>query len=219
MPNNTNIMALAIHPGAVHTGQQDQFKEAYGEVLGAGTVWAAVSREVDGSDGGGGKAKWQGSYVTDPGMKSNPTAQASIDELAKNLWRLREELVQEKLGSDGLLKWGGVKGHLHLLAAKQLALVVFSLLGLVVFSIMASTWTSLILMFGLSQPQGPSAASQREDQQCNSYADFWRNNPTVAATANAEGAPSAPRTPSPDTDAAPNSNAWVDSDGVHKVEG
>ncbi|KAL4261091.1 NAD(P)-binding domain superfamily protein [Pleurotus pulmonarius] len=123
-PNNIDIMALATHPGAVHTGQQDQFKEAYGEVLGsvlksvtvpfmkdpnqgsASTVWAAVSREVDGSDGGGGKAKWQGSYVTNPGTKSEPTAQASNDQLAKNLWRLSEELIQEKLGSDGLLKWG-----------------------------------------------------------------------------------------------------------------
>ncbi|KAJ8703451.1 hypothetical protein PTI98_002072 [Pleurotus ostreatus] len=123
-PNNINVMALATHPGAVHTGQQDQFKEAYGEVIGsvlksvtvpfmkdpnqgsASTVWAAVSREVDGSDGAGGRNKWQGSYVTDPGTKSNPTAQASNDELANNLWRLSEELIREKLGSDALLKWG-----------------------------------------------------------------------------------------------------------------
>ncbi len=146
---------------------------------------------------------------------------------------------------------------MKLFTAKQLALVVVSLPGLVVFSIMASTWTYLILIFGLSQPQGPSAAAQLQDQQCNGYADFWRNNrtygllacytvgisvviyvgwrvgtcigwlacsfliprqATAAAAAPAEGAPSAPKTPSQDTDAAPNSKAGVDSDRVHKVE-
>ncbi|KAF4605887.1 hypothetical protein EYR40_004678 [Pleurotus pulmonarius] len=128
-----------------------------------------------------------------------------------------------------------VSDAMRLLTAKQLALVVFSLPGLVVFSIMASTWTYLILMFGLSQPQGPSAAAQREYQQCNGYADFWRNNrtrigwlgcsflipreATAAAAAPAEGAPSPPKTPSSDTDAAPDFKAGVDSDGVHKTEG
>jgi len=59
-----NIYALASHPGAVHTGQQDQFKEAYGGVFGTimkaavvpfmrnpdqgslSTLWAATSEDV-----------------------------------------------------------------------------------------------------------------------------------------------------------------------------
>ncbi|KAL0948475.1 hypothetical protein HGRIS_011044 [Hohenbuehelia grisea] len=121
--NGYNMMALATHPGAVHTGQQAQFKEAYGTILGtmleavtipfmrnpeqgsASTVWAAVSPAVDGSDGKSESEKWQGAYVTDPGVKSVPSGMALDDEIAENLWRLSEELVAEKLGADALLDW------------------------------------------------------------------------------------------------------------------
>lgn len=34
VPNGDRIWVAATHPGAVHTDQQDQFKEAYGETFG-----------------------------------------------------------------------------------------------------------------------------------------------------------------------------------------
>ncbi|KAG9223382.1 hypothetical protein CCMSSC00406_0009273 [Pleurotus cornucopiae] len=113
-PTSFSLAGLSTSISWLWPPTQDQFKETYGEVLGsvlklvtvpfmkdpnqgsASTVWAAVSREVDGSDGGGGRNKWQG----------NPTAQASNDESANNLWRLSEELIREKLESDALFKWG-----------------------------------------------------------------------------------------------------------------
>ncbi|KAF7437506.1 hypothetical protein PC9H_004347 [Pleurotus ostreatus] len=123
---------------------------------------------------------------------------------------------------------------MKILTAKQLTVVVISLPGLVFFSIMASTWTYLILLFGLSQPsRAPSAAGQRgQEQRCNDYVEFWKNNRTcigwlacsflipreATATATAQGAPSAPKIPSQDTDAAPKSKAGVDSEGVHEAQ-
>lgn len=65
LPNGDRIWAAASHPGAVHTGQQDQFKEAYGETFGTilkhmtipfmrnpeqgslSTLYAATSEDVD----------------------------------------------------------------------------------------------------------------------------------------------------------------------------
>ena len=59
------IYAIATHPGAVHTDQQDQFKEGYGKLFGTimktvtvpfmrspeegsySTLWAATSDEVE----------------------------------------------------------------------------------------------------------------------------------------------------------------------------
>jgi len=115
-PNNDRIFALAVHPGAVHTGQQDQFKEAYGGVLGSlmknivtpfmrsadegslSTLWAATSDDVEKND-------WQGCYFKDPGTLGKETKQASDPKLGENLWNLSNQLVKEKLGEDGLLPW------------------------------------------------------------------------------------------------------------------
>ncbi|KZT26831.1 NAD(P)-binding protein [Neolentinus lepideus HHB14362 ss-1] len=116
-PNNDNILALATHPGAVATGQQDQFKECYGQVFGTmlkhmvvpfmrnpeqgslSTLWAATSDEVE-------KNGWQGKYFTDPGQLGGESSQACDAELGKNVWELNEKLVKEKLGPDGLIPWG-----------------------------------------------------------------------------------------------------------------
>ncbi|KAH7926517.1 NAD(P)-binding protein [Leucogyrophana mollusca] len=115
-PSGDRIFALATHPGAVHTGQQDQFKEAYGKVFGTlakavvvpfmrnpeqgslSTLWAATSEDVE-------KNSWQGCYFTDPGQLGKETAQADDEQLGKNLHELSEQLVREKIGKDGLLAW------------------------------------------------------------------------------------------------------------------
>ncbi|KAI0949626.1 hypothetical protein AcW1_009175 [Taiwanofungus camphoratus] len=121
-PAGDRILMLATHPGAVHTGQQDQFKEAYGTLVGAAlkqtvipfmrnpeqgslsTLWAATSEEVDSN-----KEHWNGKYITDPEEAGGESEMAGDQELRDNLWRLSEQLVKEKLGSDGLLPWDGGK--------------------------------------------------------------------------------------------------------------
>ncbi|KAF8644343.1 hypothetical protein AX16_008550 [Volvariella volvacea WC 439] len=124
--NQLDILTLATHPGAVHTGQQDQFKEAYGQVLGSilkgltvpfmrnpeqgslSTLWAAMSPAVlDEADANSRdqRYKWQASYVTDPGTFGKETAQADDEQLGRNLWGLSETMISEKLGSDALGPW------------------------------------------------------------------------------------------------------------------
>ena len=113
----SRIYAVATHPGAVHTGQQDQFKEAYGKVFGSvmkaavvpfmrspeqgslSTLWAAVANDVTVGQ------KWQGKYVTDPSEDGKENEMACDEKLADNLWRLSENIVKEKLGQEGLLSW------------------------------------------------------------------------------------------------------------------
>ena len=114
-PNKDNIIAVAVHPGAVHTGQQDQFKEAYGKVFGTllksvtvpfmrnpdqgslSTLWAASSDDVK----VGGKDK----YYSDPATPGGESKQACDSELGARLWKLSEELVWQKVGTDALLPW------------------------------------------------------------------------------------------------------------------
>ncbi|KAH9935511.1 uncharacterized protein B0H18DRAFT_1082270 [Fomitopsis serialis] len=117
-PTGSRIVAIATHPGAVHTTQQDQFKDTFGTVVGTmmkhltipfmrnpeqgslSTLWAATSEEVDEDP-----AKWNGHYITDPGQLSEESRAAQSSELGKNLWGISELLVRKKLGSDALLPW------------------------------------------------------------------------------------------------------------------
>lgn len=115
--NGDNIIAVSTHPGAVHTEQQDQFKEAYGKIFGMmlkytvvpfmrapeqgslSTLWAATSDDVEKDSG------YQGKYFTDPGQLGNESKQACNPELAAMLWKLSEEIIREKAGEDALLPW------------------------------------------------------------------------------------------------------------------
>lgn len=119
-PTGDRILAITTHPGAVHTGQQDQFKEAYGALFGTilkytvipfmrspdqgslSTLWAATTDEVE-------KNGWQGKYFTDPGELGGESEQACDAELGTRLWKLSEDLVKEKAGSDALLPWDAGK--------------------------------------------------------------------------------------------------------------
>lgn len=115
-PSGDRIWAVVTHPGAVHTGQQDQFKEAYGSLVGSllkavtvpfmrnpeqgsmSTLWAATADDVE-------KNGWQGYYFTDPGQVGKETAQACDARLGKNLHELSEALIINKLGKDALFPW------------------------------------------------------------------------------------------------------------------
>ncbi|EIW82789.1 NAD(P)-binding protein [Coniophora puteana RWD-64-598 SS2] len=115
-PTGDAIYALAVHPGAVHTGQQDQFKEAYGALFGTVAkavsvpfmrnpeqgslcaLWAATSDAID-------KNVQQGYYFTDPGVPGQLNSQADDEKLGENLYHLSERLVREKLGPDALNSW------------------------------------------------------------------------------------------------------------------
>ncbi|KIJ67870.1 hypothetical protein HYDPIDRAFT_82988 [Hydnomerulius pinastri MD-312] len=115
-PSGDHIFALTTHPGAVHTGQQDQFKEAYGPLVGGlakavtvpfmrnpeqgslSTLWAATSDDIE-------KNGWQGCYFTDPGQLGKETGQADDEQLGENLHNLSEQLVKEKLGDNALFPW------------------------------------------------------------------------------------------------------------------
>lgn len=116
-PNKDRILTVATHPGAVHTGQQDQFKEAYGQVFGTmlkytvipfmrapdqgslSTLWAATSEDVETN------TDYAGRYFTDPGELGKESNQACDPELGARLWNLSEKLIKEKAGQDALLPW------------------------------------------------------------------------------------------------------------------
>ncbi|KAI0695114.1 hypothetical protein C8T65DRAFT_758579 [Cerioporus squamosus] len=124
-PNGDRILALAVHPGGVHTNQPEQFKEAYGRVMGTfakaavvplmrspkkgslSALWAATSEDVE-------KQGWNGRYFTEAGKVSEESKQAQDEELGKNLWVLSEKLVMEKIGPDALLSWDAAESYAHL---------------------------------------------------------------------------------------------------------
>lgn len=115
-PNNDRIIAVTTHPGAVHTGQQDQFKEAYGTVFGTvlkysvipfmrapdqgslSTLWAATSEDIE-------QHNYEGKYFTDPDVTGSESKQACSPELGRNLWKLSEDIIRDKVGPDALLPW------------------------------------------------------------------------------------------------------------------
>lgn len=117
-PNADDIIAVSVHPGNVHTGQQDQFKEAYGPIFGTimksavipfmrnpdqgslSTLWAATSDDVEKN-----RVDFQGKYFNDPGVLGGESKQGCDPELGARLWSLTEKLIREKGGQDALLSW------------------------------------------------------------------------------------------------------------------
>ncbi|ERF74686.1 hypothetical protein EPUS_00816 [Endocarpon pusillum Z07020] len=115
-PNGDNIYALSVHPGAVNTAMQQQWKDAYPGLFGklvttimlAGgrdveqgsysALYAATSPEVE--DKG-----WNGYYFTDPGQPGKESSQASDPALGAALWELSQRLIKEKAGEDALVDW------------------------------------------------------------------------------------------------------------------
>ncbi|CAK49037.1 uncharacterized protein An09g01150 [Aspergillus niger] len=107
-PNNDNIYALSVHPGAVNTAMQQQWKDAYPGLLGkllttvmlaAGrtpehgsfsALYAATSPEVE-------EKGWNGYYFSDPAQPGKESAQASDPSLGAALWDLSHRIIKEKL--------------------------------------------------------------------------------------------------------------------------
>ncbi|KAF5590859.1 short-chain dehydrogenase TIC 32 chloroplastic [Fusarium pseudoanthophilum] len=114
--NNDRIYALSVHPGAVNTAMQQQWKDAYPGLTGKLLSWAmlAIGRDVE---QGSYSALWaltspkieeedlNGYYFSDPDQEGKETSQASNPELASNLWNLSVTLIEGVLGSDALLDW------------------------------------------------------------------------------------------------------------------
>jgi len=114
--NGDHIFALSVHPGAVNTAMQQQWKDAYPGLLGkvltaamlAGgrdveqgsfsALYAATSPEVE-------EKGWNGYYLNDPANPGKESAQASDPALGAALWELSERIIKEKLGEDALVPW------------------------------------------------------------------------------------------------------------------
>ncbi|GAO14078.1 uncharacterized protein UV8b_06478 [Ustilaginoidea virens] len=115
-PTSDSIYALAVHPGAVNTAMQDQWKDAYPGITGrlisyvsklAGRdpeqgsysiLWALTAKEID-------ENHQNGLYFDDPGKLGSESSQACDEKLGADLWQLNEKLVKEKLGDDALIPW------------------------------------------------------------------------------------------------------------------
>ncbi|KAH6963358.1 hypothetical protein DER45DRAFT_517777 [Fusarium avenaceum] len=114
--NEDKIYALSVHPGAVNTAMQQQWKDAYPGLTGKLLSWAmlAIGRDVE---QGSYSALWaltssrieeedlNGYYFVDPDQEGQESTQASNPELASNLWDLSTSLIKEKLGNDALVDW------------------------------------------------------------------------------------------------------------------
>ncbi|KAG2414126.1 hypothetical protein HFD88_003317 [Aspergillus terreus] len=115
-PNRDNIYALSVHPGAVNTAMQQQWKDAYPGLFGKllttlmlvsgrdveqgsySALYAATSPEVE-------EKSWNGYYLEDPGQPGKESNQASDPQLGAALWDLSERIIRGKLGEDALADW------------------------------------------------------------------------------------------------------------------
>jgi len=115
-PSDSAIRVIAVHPGTVKTGMQDQWKAAYPGITGHllsfamkalgrdpeqgaySSLWALTAPEID-------EKNINAEYYTDPGTPGKESSQASDPQLGEALWKLSEHLVKDKLGNDALLSW------------------------------------------------------------------------------------------------------------------
>ncbi|KAI9373462.1 hypothetical protein BJX61DRAFT_533130 [Aspergillus egyptiacus] len=115
-PNNDHIYALSVHPGAVNTAMQQQWKDAYPGLLGRlittvmtslsrspeqgsfSALYAATSPEIE-------EKGWNGYYFTDPGQPGKESTMANDLELGSSLWNLTYQMITKKVGADGMVSW------------------------------------------------------------------------------------------------------------------
>ncbi|KAI4242595.1 MAG: hypothetical protein L6R40_003976 [Gallowayella cf. fulva] len=108
-PKESGPWVMAVHPGGVSTDQPEQAVDAYG-TLGKIGVKAVRPFMKDPTDEGCKPAlfaatsvdvvteKIQGQYIIPERKVSDPSKMAKDVELGENLWRLSEQILQEKLG-------------------------------------------------------------------------------------------------------------------------
>lgn len=111
------VLAFATHPGAVATGQQSQFKPAFGEIPGA-IMAAAVRPFMSRPDQGAISALWagtspqlrevgkwvNGSYFTEAEEEGKESAEGSDQEMIDNFYLNSEKIIQKVTGG-GLGPW------------------------------------------------------------------------------------------------------------------
>ncbi|PHH59067.1 hypothetical protein CDD81_3832 [Ophiocordyceps australis] len=115
-PTSDSIMVLSVHPGAVNTDMQKQWKDAYPGLTGKLISWAMQSISRDAKQGSYG-AIWalttpesdtkleNGGYYVDPATTGSLSTQASDPTLGGNLWELSAKIVRDKVGTDALMDW------------------------------------------------------------------------------------------------------------------
>ncbi|KAL8966487.1 MAG: hypothetical protein Q9197_005950 [Variospora fuerteventurae] len=108
-PKETGPWVLAVHPGGVDTDQPEQAVEAFGTKGKIGVtairpflkdpndkgcrpaLFAATSEDIV-------KEQIQGQYIIPDRKVTDPSKQAKDVELGEQLWRLSEQILQDKLG-------------------------------------------------------------------------------------------------------------------------
>ncbi|KAK1752919.1 hypothetical protein QBC47DRAFT_348140 [Echria macrotheca] len=114
--NNDRIYALSVHPGAVNTAMQQQWKDAYPGLTGKLLTWAMLAGGRDVEQGAYSalwaltspkieEQKMNGWYFSDPDTPGKESSQASDPVLGDALWDLSERLIKSKLGDDALVDW------------------------------------------------------------------------------------------------------------------
>lgn len=114
--NGDNVFALSVHPGAVNTAMQQQWKDAYPGLVGKmltsvmlavgrdveqgsySALYAATSPEVE-------EKNWNGWYLSDPGTPGKESSQASDPTLGTALWNLSERIVKDRVGEEAFNDW------------------------------------------------------------------------------------------------------------------
>ncbi|KAK4221521.1 putative oxidoreductase bli-4 mitochondrial precursor [Podospora fimiseda] len=114
--NEDRIWAVSVHPGAVNTAMQQQWKDAYPGVAGKLLSWAMLAFGRDVKQGSY-SALWaltsaeikNGWYYNDPGQPGKESAQASDEKLGQALFELSERIIRDKMGEDALVDWRETK--------------------------------------------------------------------------------------------------------------
>jgi len=110
--NEDDIIAVAVHPGAVNTAMQQQWKDAYPGITGKLLTWAMLAFGRDVKQGAY-SALWaltsdkvqNGWYYNDPDQPGKESSQASDEKLGIALWDLSHRIIKDKLGEDALTDW------------------------------------------------------------------------------------------------------------------
>ncbi|GAA6020429.1 hypothetical protein JCM11491_000241 [Sporobolomyces phaffii] len=112
-PADSRVLVYATHPGGVNTGQVDQYKDAYGETVGAvlktvlppimrapddgalSVLWAATAPEA--------RQKYaSGTYFSNPDQDGKETNEAKDQEMIENFWNRSIEIIEKCAGPDSL---------------------------------------------------------------------------------------------------------------------
>ena len=112
------ILTLAADSGPIHPSGPHQFRKAYGPILGTAAaavlapfecapaeaclsvLWAATAPEVEAD-----WARWQGAYVSAPGVRGTESVMAGDEDRGELLWAMSEGLVRQLLGNEALHPW------------------------------------------------------------------------------------------------------------------